>query len=327
MERNIFEKANNVFLNNFKPETGFERAIFFSWYCSIRDCKYCYMSTQDVERTARRTVESILAEVLICKNLGWDIGFISGGHKAYSTVQFRDILKKISLVRGDKLWINVGALKKEEIEEFRPFIKGVVGAIEIIDPELHDQICPSKPIDSMVKMFNAAEGLQKGMTIILGLGEKKKDFGLLKKFIQKNKITKIHFYSLNPQKGTVYENQRPVSKAYHAWWIAKTRIEFPKINIQAGIWVDKVENVSTLLLAGANSISKFPSIKQFNSSYAKTVEEQASLAGRKFRGSLTKIPLIDWDEEISNLNIERELKKKMGTKLKKYLEVMRRSKG
>lgn len=322
----LIKQANKIFLENFRPETCFERAVFFSWYCSIRDCKYCYMSTQDVEKTARRTIESLLAEVLICKNLGWDIGFISGGHKAYSTVQFRKILEKMSAVSGEKLWVNVGALNREEIEEFRPFIKGVIGAIEIINPELHNKICHSKPIDGMVEMFNHASGLQKGMTIILGLGERKKDFELLRNFIQKNGITKIHFYSLNPQKGTIYENQKPISKEYHAWWIAKTRIEFPKINIQAGIWVDRVKNVSTLLLAGANSISKFPSIKQFDSSSARMIEKQASLAGRKFSGSLTKIPQIDWDEEISNLNIEKNLKKRIERKLKKYLEVMRKSK-
>lgn len=322
----LVKQANKIFLENFQPGIGFERAIFFSWYCSIRDCKYCYMSTQDVEKTACRTVESLLAEVLICKHLGWDIGFISGGHRAFNTVKFKDLLEKINAVSGEKLWINVGALKKEEIEEFRPFIKGVIGAVETINPQIHDKICPSKPVSEMVDMFKAAKSLQKGMTIILGLGEKKKDFTLLKKFIRENGITKIHFYSLNPQKGTIYENEKPISKEYHAWWIAKTRIAFPKMNIQAGIWVDRVKNVSTLLLAGANSISKFPSIKQFNSSYARTIEKQVCLSERKFLGSLTKIPQIDWDKGISNLNIAQNLKKKVGIKLKKYLEVMRRSK-
>ena len=50
-------------------KTFFERAIFFSWYCSKGDCKFCYMSTQKDKITdpklAKRRKESIIAETII----------------------------------------------------------------------------------------------------------------------------------------------------------------------------------------------------------------------------------------------------------------------
>ena len=58
------------------------------------------------------------------------------------------------------------------------------------------------------------------------------DFELLKDFVIRHNIDKIHFYSLNPQKGTVFEKSKHITKEYHAEWIAKTRIAFPKLDIQ-----------------------------------------------------------------------------------------------
>ena len=37
------------------------------------------MSTQPENKSAVRSKESLLAELLICKKLGWEIGFVSGG--------------------------------------------------------------------------------------------------------------------------------------------------------------------------------------------------------------------------------------------------------
>src|SRR3989338_1167379 len=143
----LIDKANKTYLENFPANTCFERAIFFSWYCGTGDCKYCYMSTQPKKPLARRTTESLIAEVILCKKLGWNIGFLSGGHKAYTAEGFEELLKKISTAAEEKIWINIGALKEDEIKIFLPYIKGVVGAIEILDPKLHKKICPSKPIE------------------------------------------------------------------------------------------------------------------------------------------------------------------------------------
>ena len=324
----LIEKANKVYLRNFKPVTWFERALFFSWYCKIADCKYCYMSTQsNKNKGAVRSVASILAETIICKKLGWKIGFISSGHNAYSTEKLLLLMKSINKITGKKVWFNIGVLKEDELKMFSPYIEGVVGAIETVNPKLHDELCPSKPVEPFTKMFEVCKklGIKNAMTIITGLGETIKDFELLKEFIEKYDIEKIHIYGLNPQKGTMFENKESPTAEYQSEWIAKTRIAFPKIDIQAGIWADKVENVSALLEAGANSISKFPAIRKFNSKEAMRIEEESEKAGRVFEGSLVKLPK---EEEFSKEleKIPNNLKREVDIKLIKYIKLMKKRK-
>lgn len=313
----LINKANEVFLENFPSETCFERAIFFSWYCKIRDCKFCFMSTQKTSKKAIRSRESILAEIILCKILGWDIGFLSGGIDAYNHKDFFNLLKSIYNLTNEKIWINIGSLNEKEIRKFKPYIKGVVGSVECVNKKVHDKVCPSKALDKIEEMFKISNelGLKNAMTIILGLGETIEDFNELKKFIKRNNIVKIHIYNLNPQKGTIFENKKSPSAEYQAEWIAKTRINFPKIDIQCGIWSDKVDRVSLLLKAGANSISKFPIIKKFNSKEAGIIEEESKKAGREFKGSLTKLLKIDY----SKFNIDEEVK----YKLEQYIENMK----
>lgn len=331
----LINKANKVFLDNFTAETWFERAIFYSWYCKIRDCQYCYMSTQPADdnesdsnaknKKAVRSKESLIAEAALCKKLGWKLGFFSGGIDAFSKGKFLEILKDVSESYGEKLWLNVGALKEEDIKEMLPYTKGVVGSIECINPKIHDKICPSKPIGPYEKMFEIATkyGLLKGMTIIIGLGEKKEDFERLKEFIKRYDISKIHFYGLNPQKGTIYEKSLPPTKEEQAWWIAKTRLEFPKIDIQCGIWLERVDYLEMLLKAGTNSISKFPMMKKFGSIECKEVVKQAKRAGRKFNGNIVDIESaldIDWKKEIEMLSLDKGLKDKVMEKIEIYLK-------
>lgn len=303
--------------------TNFERAVFFSWYCSTADCKFCYMSTQPKgQKMAVRSFASILAEFILCKKLGWDIGFLSGGHNAYAATDFLEMLKLIKKTINEKIWINIGPIKKRDLIKFRPYIKGVVASIETINPKVHDIVCPSKPIKPFEKMLEEALKLKlkTAMTIILGLGENINDFERLKDFIKKYKISKIHFYGLNPQKGTIFEKSSPPKKEYMAEWIKLTRKESPKIDIQAGIWLDRVYYVSDLLKAGANSISKFPALRHFGSKYAREIERQAKIAGRKFRGTLTEFKRFDVDKEIKRLKLVKSLKEKVKNKLELYLK-------
>jgi biotin synthase-like enzyme len=311
--------------------TCFERAIFYSWSCQLDECcKYCYMSTLPKEKRTKekvRSFASLLAETIITKKLGWDYGFLSGGIGVFSDEKLLDLLKKTNEILGEKVWINFGILSKKQMHLFKPYIKGVVGTIEVLDPALHKKICPSKPIAPVEKMFeNAKElGILRGMTLIVGLGEIIDDFELLKRFIEKHGISKIHIYGLNPQKGTMFENSKPPSVEYQAEWIRRTRKAFPDINIQAGIWLDRVDYVVELLKAGANSISKFPALKYFGSKEAKEIENQSKLAGRKFIGSLSKLPRADWDREVDKLDsalFDKELKEKIKKKLKDYLKKM-----
>lgn len=301
----------------------FERAIFFSWYCGIRDCAYCYMSTQPPKRRAVRSKESLLAELLLCKRLGWDIGFISGGVGAFSQTRFKELLKEMYKVRGEKFWLNIGALGLKELKEYLPYTKGVVGSIETVNKEIHKRVCPSKLVEPYFKMWEKALGLglRTGMTIILGLGESIKDFPELRKIIKRYKISKIHFYGLNPQKGTVFEKAKPPSVGYQAEWIRKTRAEFPLMDIQCGIWVDRVERVGRLLEAGADSISKFPALKKFGSKEAREMERQVKRAGKEFRGTLTELPKVDWKREVKKYGLGEGVLKKV----LEYVKVMERN--
>ncbi|MEM4259806.1 MAG: radical SAM protein [Candidatus Woesearchaeota archaeon] len=324
----LIDKANQIFNQNFPATTWFERAVFYSWACKLNKCcTYCYMSTLPKEKRTMdkvRSFESLLAETLIVRELGWKYGFLSGGMNVFSDEKLFDLIKKTSIILNEKIWINVGILNKKQLKKFKPYIKGVVGTIEVLDPELHKKICPNKSIEPVRKMFqNSIElELENAMTLIVGLGETKKDFGLLQDFIKRYEVKKIHIYGLNPQKNTVFENSSGPTKEYQAWWIAKTRVAFPKIDIQCGIWEDKVKNLSILLRAGANSISKYPAIKQFNSKSAKQIEAESKKAGRKFLGSLTKIKNVNWDKKIDELKLEQDQKNKIRIKLGQYLKQM-----
>ena len=326
----LLEKAQQVYRENFPLETWFERALFFSWSCSIKDCTFCYMSTQDKKNQneddkAVRSKESLYAEAILCKHLNWKIGFLSGGINAYSFMDLKEILRVIDDIVGEKIYVNAGAIPKSFLEKYKPYIRGVVGSIETVDEELHEKVCPSKPMGPYIRMFkqNKELGLENAMTLILGLGETKDDFEKLKVFIEENSIRKIHMYALNPVEGTEFEGADSPSPEYQAWWIAKTRIAFPKIDIQMGVWKDKLDRIPLLLKAGANSISKFPATRYFGRPIAKKMEVEAEKSDRKFLGSMTELPDVDWDAEVDSLNVDDETREVVRKKLKQYLKKMR----
>ncbi len=309
----LFDKANKIYLDNFDNRVWFERAVFLSWHCALADCKFCYMSTQKNKiknaKLARRSLNSVLAEVFLCKKMGWKLEFLSSGYKSFDIKELVNTVKNVKSVYGEKIWLNVGVLNKEEISKLRPYIKGIYGAVETVNESVRKIVCPSKPVEPILEMFGCMESLRKGITVIIGLGETEKDIDKLHNFIEDSRIDQITFYALNPQKGSIF-SQGPDS-LYYAGWIAKTRIRFPRLRIIAGTWVNRVKEVSLLLKAGANAITKFPVIKLFNSSYAQIMEDEIKLSNRVFVGSLTKIPKIKND---------------LNGKVKEYLEVMNRSK-
>ncbi len=327
----LMSTANTIYRNNFPPTVCFERAVFFSWGCTIGDCTFCYMSTQPADkppRETRRSAESILAEFLLAKHLGWDIGFFTGGVGVLKPDELEFLLKSAVEITGEKIWLSVGPVPKILLVKYLPYIKGVVGSTETINPVLHKKVCPSKPLAPYEKMFLAAKelGLQRAMTFIVGLGETQDDLVLLQNFIKKYEITKIHIYGLIPQKGTIHENDPVPTAEEQAWWIAQLRLAFPTLDIQCGIWEDRIGRVSLLLQAGANSISKFKAIKLFGTTVAKGIEQEAAKAGRAFIGSLTTLPEIDWDAEIEKLSFSSELKQKIKFKLGQYLKDMKKKK-
>ncbi|MBI5398951.1 radical SAM protein [Candidatus Woesearchaeota archaeon] len=323
----ILYDANQVFVRNHPPTAAFERAIFFGWHCAINDCKFCYMSTQPKEasgKLALRSTSSILAEVIITKELGWQSGFFSGGINAKNPKQFRELLSYVTAITNEKVWVNIGPIARRHLELYAPYVCGVVGSIETVNPAVHDFVCPSKPASPYVKMFSAADtlGLKKAMTLILGIGETIDDFLLLEKFIHEHRIDKLHIYNLIPHDGTYFEGAQPPSVEYQAVWIAKTRIAFPSLDIQAGIWEDKTEDMHLLLLAGANSISKFPALRKFGSSAAHEFEAEVQRAGRMMQGSLTTMPKRDWNAIVDALPFDTPLKEGIREKLHTYIKTM-----
>lgn len=287
------------------------------------------MSTQPADkppRETKRSKESILAEFLLAKHLGWDIGFFTGGIGVLKPEELESLLQAAVEITGEKLWLSVGPVPQVLLQRYLPYIKGVVGSTETINPVLHKKVCPSKPLQPYERMFLAAKELNlvRAMTFIVGLGETRDDLPLLKEFIRKYDISKIHMYGLIPQAGTIHENDPIPTAEEQAWWIAQLRIAFPTLDIQCGIWEDRSERVSLLLQAGANSISKFKAVKLFATPVAHAIEAEAVKAGRTFQGTLTKLPDVDWNREIEKLSFSPELKQKIKFKLDQYLKDMRK---
>ena len=274
-------------------------------------------------KKARRSIESILAEVFLCKKLGWKIEFLSGGYESFSKQELLFLIKNIYNIYGKKVWLNIGVLNKEELKLFKKYIIGVCGAVECVNPKIQKKVCPSKPIKEITSMFKICDelNLKKAITIILGIGETEKDIPSLKQFIKANKINKITFYRLKPQKNTIFENKKSINSDYYIKWVKETRKEFPEIKITVGSWLTHLSEIHNLLNSGADAITKFPSIKLFNSKYAKQIEEEAKKVNRKFKGTLTKKKKINFNE-IDKLKIKKELKNKIKIKLKDYIKKM-----
>lgn len=323
----LLEKSNKIYLENFPNFTCFERAIFFSWGCSVGDCKFCYMSVQPKEKLkeARRSKASILAETIICKELNWDIGFFTGGINILSDEELEFLLKSMNEIANNKIWLSIGAISEEKLKRFSPYIKGVVGSVETVNPKIHDEICPSKPLKAYEEMFQNAIKLniKRAMTFIVGMGETKEDLPLFIDFIEKNKIDKIHVYGFIPHEGTAMQNIEAPSKEQEAWWIAQFRINFPKLDIQCGIWDDRLDYIPLLLQAGSNSISKLKALKYFGTDIAKKIVSQSLKVREKFKSQIITLPKINWDEKINDLTtVSKELKKQIKEKLNTYLKQM-----
>jgi len=302
------------------------RCIFLSWYCDVGTCKFCYRSTQKSRiqhaKHAKRSIGSVLVEALLAKTLGWRIEFLTGGYKIYPKKELVKIAELVAKVYGEKIWLNLGALTDEDLELFRPHIKGIVASIETINPKLHDTICPDKKIEPYENMLANAKELKKSITIVIGLGEKREHFELLKTFIEKHKLDRITFYALKPVPGTPYE-KGPETEDY-IWWLKSTREAFPELEIIAGTNLRRIKDfkgeVTKIMLAGANAITKFPATKKFGSSEAQQIEQEIKEAGRIFKGTLTKLPDIDWNDEIDKLDINDEYKVQLREKLQDYLK-------
>ena len=312
--------------------TYFGRCIFLSWYCERASCKFCFRSTTKHKikhaQNAKRSIPSILTDAIIGKNLGWQIEFLTGGYGIFDFKEIVNIAKLVSKIYNEKIWVNLGALKKSEMLKLKPYVEGICASIETIEPKLHNKVCPDKKIKPYSDMLKIAKelGFKTSITIVIGLGEKKEDFKLLKNYIEKYKLDNITFYALKPIKETEFEHVPSPNPKYYAWWIKQTRKSFPNIKIMAGLTPKKVDYTKLLLESGATAITKFPAIRQFNSEKAKQIEKMAKEANRKFQGSLTKIPNINWDKEINKIKVDKKTKEQVKEKLEQSLIRMNKEK-
>ncbi len=294
MDSNIFDlikEANETTLKRHGDLVTLERAVFLSWWCDKGDCAFCYMSTQKEKikdpAKARRNISNIYAEAEMCKRLDWNIEFLSGGYKSFTTQEIKQIATTIKTITGDGVWLNTGIT--DELNEYGSEIKGITGAVEVANPKIHERVCPSKKLDDISNMLDIAGdlGFKKAITIILGLGETLDDVDYIIEYIEAHNIDRVIFYSLNPHKETIYANSSQPASLYYAQVVSKVRLAFPDIEIICGTWIDNLANIGILILSGANGITKFPLFKMFGTKYGKRVEEEVKWAGRQLKGTFT----------------------------------------
>ena len=292
----IIKKANETTLKHHENLITLERAIFLSWWCDKGDCAFCYMSTQKEKikdpKKARRNTSNIYAEAEMCKRLDWNIEFLSGGYKSFTTSEIKEIARTIKDITGEGVWLNTGIT--DELSEYGSEIKGITGAVEVANPEIHERVCPSKKLDDISNMLDVSGdlGFKKAITIILGLGETLDDVNYIIDYIKNHKIDRVIFYSLNPHKETIYANSSQPASLYYAQVVAQVRLAFPDIEIICGTWIDNLANIGILILSGANGITKFPLFKMFGTKYGKRVEEEVKWTGRDLKGTFTNKDML-----------------------------------
>jgi len=292
------KKANASTIKHHGSNATLERAVFLSWWCGKGDCDFCYLSTQRHRikdpAKARRRVSSVLAEVEILRGIGWRVEFLSSGYGSHSIEELQRIAQMVSYVSGDGVWLNVGVLSDEQLRAFGDEIAGVVASIETLDTELRKRVCPDKDLKKSVEMLIEAEklGLKKGATIVLGLGEDESQIPALLDFVRSNNLDRVTVYSLNPHRGTPLGNHPPPASLYQAGVIALLRLNFPKLEIIGGTWIDQLPNIGIMLLAGANAITKYPLFSMFGNRYGRKVEEEVRYSNRQLLGTFSDMDVL-----------------------------------
>ncbi|WP_457612303.1 radical SAM protein [Methanocaldococcus sp.] len=279
--------------NKYYPYVSFERALFLGWYCDLKEpCKFCYMSVlKDKIKDplkARRSLSSILAEAILMKRIGWKLEFISGGY-GYKEDEINKIVEAIAYVQKCKQYLNVGVVDLDKIN--LDVVEGVVGAVETLRDR--EKICPGKSLEKIKDNLIKAKdlGLKTGITIILGLNEREENIEKLLNLIEELDLDRITFYSLNPQKGTIFENKPSITTIEYMRWVSSVRLEFPKIKIITGVWTDKIPMISPLIMAGSNVITKFPLFSIYGTKYAYWIEKEIRSV-KELYGTMTDIDVL-----------------------------------
>lgn len=322
----LVDEASTIYKEKFGTQAWFGRCIFLSWYCERGTCTFCFRSVTKHKiqhaHQARRSLASILAEAMLIKGMGWRIEFLTGGYGITDDKNLLRTTKLVSQILDEKIWVNLGEIGTPMLEEFQPYVKGIVSSIETVEEKLHNQVCPDKPIKPFVDMMKKAKklGFELGMTIIIGLGETKEDFKLLKQFIIDNNISRITIYALRPVAQTPFtKGPDPLDVT---WWIAKTRIHFPNIEIIVGSAQYRLPELNLMMRAGANAITKLPATKLFNTNKGFEIEKEFVRAGRKTHSvfhSDNPFKECDWQAMIDRTDLEDEEKEIVIKTLHQYL--------
>lgn len=325
----LIEKAEKMYLENFDRSAYFGRCIFLSFYCERGTCDFCFRSTQKhkirhIEK-ARRSIPSILAEAALIRGLDWKLEFLTGGYGVYPFEDILKVAKHCHEILKRKFWVNLGVLEKGQMRQLKPYTEGIVSSLETLNPELHNKVCPDKPIEPYLQMMDDAEelGFRQSFTLVIGLGETRDDFRLVKELIERKGFERITIYALRPVAGTPYTKGPEAEEL--AWWIASTRVAFPGIEIIAGTAIYRLDEVSLLLRAGANAITKLPATKMFNTPEADMLKEQVRKAGRNFTSTFTSPDIrnhADWKGLIGGTSLSEEEKAKVFHTLDRYLQRM-----
>lgn len=290
--KELIEEAETAFTSHFKPAVSFEHSLSFSLQSGKQEEEDPETGIRRPARSLapiKRSPQSLVAESLICKQLGWDMIFDNPG--TYPFDEIMDVIRQVNLASEKGSWVSLGPLTTTDVDIISPFVKGINAQLETVNKDLQKKLIPRTTLASLVTMLSEARKIQRGVSINLGLGEKLDDLQNLFQFIETHNITRVSFASVRIEKETRFS--RAPSSFYCARWIAETRIRFPRIAIVASTSDRRVAETGLFVKAGANIITGFPAMKLFNSEQAKILEEEIKNAGRAFKGTLTNMNLLN----------------------------------
>jgi biotin synthase-like enzyme len=323
----LIADAKKIYTAHFGGDVWFERSVFTNWTCGIADCKYCFLSTKPkLDMTALRSVASILAECFVMKQMGWTVGYITGGLRVESTEDMIILLDYLHIVLDEKPMMNFGPYTQKEVAQFAPHVRGMGSAVESFDEELHKFICPSKPLPALMKFLGYLKEykLQKLITIILGIGEKMSDVDEVIKYVHEYEITTVQLCFLKPQQRTVFSHTPSPDPQYMAWWAAKLRIGCPTLKIKVALVKDRIVDFSLMLDAGVNCFSRYMVFSDFASDFATELELECEKSGRKLIGEFKHVPHIDIDGELQKLDLPLAVKEDMRPKIMSYIRRLKK---
>lgn len=313
-----------VFKENHKLEYKFARAIYGSWYCSIKNCKFCFLSTQKNTKPfiSKRRIESIIGEAIIMKEINAELENFTGGILGNDYSELIKITKLLYFIFKEPIWINLNIIPLKIWDEIKKYIKGLIISTETFNERLRKFVAPSKPLTNIKNIFDFldSEKKQKGCTLIIGLGENWRDVKKTNEFLNTYEINQLNFYGLKPIENTFYENKVSPPLPYFLYWLSSIRIENPKLIISASKSVNYLNEYFSFFRSGANYYSKLKFFDYFNKEGFKKFDYLCKKynINQKTKVVMDKKEFFEFKEKILNFDLDK-LEKKVGFSLNKEL--------